>query len=86
MGLTYRCIFLAGVAKTWMATTSRGDDPRERRSLRRPMGHPLETERPLESAVLPQQSLGRGCDPRYFAGARAPSLKRLGRPLPHACG
>jgi hypothetical protein len=36
MGLTYRRTFPAGVAKTWMAMTPREDDPRERRSLRRP--------------------------------------------------
>jgi hypothetical protein len=50
------------------------------------MGHPLRTGCPLGHAVLPQRSLDRGCDPRCFADARAPSLKRFGRPLTHACG
>jgi hypothetical protein len=84
--LTYRRTFSAGVAETWMAMTPHGDDPRERRSLRRPRGHPLGTGCPLGPAVLPQRSLGRGCDPRCFAGARARSLKRPERPLSHAYG
>jgi hypothetical protein len=34
---------------------------------------------PLRVAVLPQQSLDRGCDPRRLADAHAPSLERLER-------
>jgi hypothetical protein len=60
-----------------MAKSRRGDDPRVLRSLRRPKGHLLGTGRALGFAVLPQQSLGRGCDPRCFAGAHAPFLERL---------
>jgi hypothetical protein len=60
MGLTYRRTFPAGVAETWMAMTLCGDDPRERRSLRRPRGHPLGTRCPLGPVVLLQQSLDRG--------------------------
>jgi hypothetical protein len=47
MGLTYRRTFPAGAAGTWMAMTSRGDDPRVRRSPRWPRGHPLGTRCPL---------------------------------------
>jgi hypothetical protein len=84
--MTYRRTFPAGAAGTWMAMTPCGDDPRERCSPRRPRGHPLGTGCPLGLAVLPQRSLDQGCDPQCFVGARAPSLKRSGRPLPHACG
>jgi hypothetical protein len=73
MAVTYTCrnsdgfdipsYFLAGVARTWMAMTPRGDDSRERRSPRQPREHPLRTGCPLVSAVLPQRSLDRGCGP-----------------------
>jgi hypothetical protein len=53
--------------------------PSQRRSPRRPKGHPPGTRRPLGFAVLPHQSLDRGCDPRCLAGAHVPSLERLER-------
>jgi hypothetical protein len=62
-----------------MARSPHGDDPRVRRSPRRPKGHLPGTGRPLGFAVLPQQNLDRGCDPRCLAGAHAPSLERLER-------
>jgi hypothetical protein len=73
--------FPAGAVGTWVAMTPCGDDPRERRSPRRPRGHQLGIGCPLGPAVLPQRSLDRGCGPRCFGGAHAPSLKRPGRPL-----
>jgi hypothetical protein len=77
MDLTYRRTFSAGAAGIWMAGSLRGDDPRVRSSPRRPKGHPPGTGRPLGFAVLPQQSLDRGCDPRRFAGTHTPFLERL---------
>jgi hypothetical protein len=62
-----------------MARSPHIDDPRARRSPHQPKGHPPGPERPLGFAVLPQQSLDRGCDPRCLAGAHVPSLERLER-------
>jgi hypothetical protein len=78
--LTFHHTFLAGVAGTWVAMMPRGDDPRERCSPHRPRGHPLGTGCPLVSAVLPQRSLDRGCGPRCFGGAHAPSPEIPGHP------
>jgi hypothetical protein len=79
----YRRTSLAGVAGTWVAKSSREDDPLMRHSPHRPMGHPPGFEHPLEFVVLLEQSLGRGCDPRRFAGAHMPFPERLKRPRPH---
>jgi hypothetical protein len=48
------------------------------------MGHPCGFRHPLEFVALAERSLDRGCNPRSFAGAHAPSLKRLVRLRPHA--
>jgi hypothetical protein len=72
MDLTFRRTFPAGVAGTWVAMMTRGDDPRERRNPRRPRGHPLGTGCPLGPAALPQRSLDRGCGPRCFGGLARP--------------
>jgi hypothetical protein len=85
-GSMFRRIFPAGVARTWVAMTSHGDDLRGRRNPHWPRGHPFGTGCPLVSAVQPQRSLDRGCDHRCSGGARAPFPKRPGHPLPHACG
>jgi hypothetical protein len=77
---------LAGVAGSWVAKSLREDDPLVRHSPRRPMGHPSGFGCPLDFVVQLQRSLGRSCDPRSFAGAHAPSPKRLEHPRPHACG
>jgi hypothetical protein len=77
---------LVGAARTWMARTPRGDDPREQRNPRRPIGHPPGSGRPPAFAVLPQQSLDQGYDPRCSIDALAPSLERHGHLHRHACG
>jgi hypothetical protein len=74
-GFEYPRTFPAGAAGTWMAKLPRRDDV-----------HPPGSGRPLESAVQPQRSLSRGCDPRRSIGAHVPSLERRGHPRPHACG
>jgi hypothetical protein len=82
----YRRTSPVGVAGTWVAKSPRGDDPLVRRSPHRPMGHPPEFGHPLEFEVKLERSPGRGCDPRSFAGAHAPSPERLEHPHPHAYG
>jgi hypothetical protein len=72
--------------RTWMARSPRGDDPLVRCSPRRPMGHPLGSGRPLGFTAQPQRSHSRGCGPRHFVGAHAPSPERRGHPRPQACG
>jgi hypothetical protein len=52
--------------------TPHGDDPRERRSPRRPRGHPFETGYPLVSVVQPQRNLDRGCDYDVLAALARP--------------
>jgi hypothetical protein len=61
-----------------MAKLPRRDDPPVRRSPRWPRGHPPGFGRPLESAVQPQRSRSRGCDPRRSVGAHAPSSEDAG--------
>jgi hypothetical protein len=61
-----------------MARLPRGDDPRVRRSLRQPKGHPLGTGRLLGFAVLPQQSIDRGFRPSMFS-RRSRALSRKTR-------
>jgi hypothetical protein len=53
MGSSFRCIFPAGAAGTWVARTPREDDPQEWRNPHRPWGHPFGTGCPLVSAVQP---------------------------------
>jgi hypothetical protein len=70
--------FSAGAAGTWMARSLRGDDPRAWCNPHRPRGHPPRTERLLGSAVQPQRSRSRGCDPRRSVGVHTPSPGRCG--------
>jgi hypothetical protein len=86
MGLTYRRTSPVGVAGTWVAKSPRGGDALVRHSPRRPMGYPPRFGRPLEFVVQLERRLGRGCDPRSFADAHAPSPERLEHPRPHAYG
>jgi hypothetical protein len=86
MGLMSRRTSLAGMVRTWVAKSPRGDDPQVWRSQRRPMGRPSGFGLPLEFVVKLDRSPGRGCDPRSFTGAHAPSPERSEHPHPHVSG